>query len=614
MRTFAEVYSPTGTKLAYIAAIEVATVRERLDQAGTVNLQCALDERVITHLTNGNVVYVYVQEDEELPSLWAAARIIKVSIGETDSALNISIDCRDLIDELRDVTVGFGREYTQQTKQVIFDALVTLKTGWTSSVASSIASELMTARYDGAKALRAIVRTAEETGVHFRSGDTPRLLEIGPFGDDATSPTGRTVRCIKPPSSITPDLLAQDNVLLIESMQQVLDSDQVCNWAIPTGAGEGAAATTLKYTSYKILNVDNTVYRSGAVAEWPIYRRVNAFGVEEYYIDATDGDARREDTPSFKEIGPIANSDLGKQYASDALAEATFAWLNRMRTALESYKFSVNHCPYRIKVGDKVQVEYTGVVEFVPGSGNPLASRAELRYLDVDEPMWVTGVTRSISESGLSQSLEVSTVDRYIMDDTDIVVELAEKMQVTNLAVKSYTTSYEKTYYDDTGNNGSAYSPARFRFRAADNVSDVVKVFISFRTFPLVDSTASQANFAGSTYQLWWQLTDGYNYPSDVSLWVNNVDVTADYGPSGLQWNDGGVNAALDVQDLDITQLIIDNGIHNETLIEIKCEARTGEVRFNTGYPSLVQTTASNGRVEMTFNITVNVRDIVPGG
>lgn len=609
MRTFAEVYSSAGVRLAFISAIISTTVRDKLDAAGTLNLQCALDERVITHLVNPNIIYVYAQQDDEPPALWCAGRIIKVSITETDNALGISIDGRDLIDELRDYTVGMGRQYSAQTAQTVYDGLVTLAPGWTTDVDSSIASNLLTARYDGAKALKAIGRTVKEMGVHFRNGDTPRVLEIGPFGDRALSPQGKGVRAIKPPSSITPGLLEQDEVLLIENMAVVTDSDEIINWAMPTGSGEGAAATTLKYTTYKIFNTDNTTYQTGTASTYPIYYRLNDFGIAEYYIDASDGAAQRQESPVFKEIGPISNSDLAQQYASDALADATMAWLTRMRTALTVYKFSVQHCPYVIKVGQQIRLQYRGVAPMV---GDPHASQPELRYINVDELVWVTGVTRQLSESGLVQTFEVATIDRHLMDDTDLVVELAERMQVQNLSVKTRVATYEKTYYDEVGNNGDD-APAVFLLRMKDTVVDVLDVRISFRTFPLRSTTASQALFGSSTYELWWQLTDSYNYPSDVTLVVNGVDVTADYTDDGNDWNDGGVNAALDVQDLDITQLVRENGIHETTEIQLFCALRVGEVRFNTGYPSLVQGTASNGKVEMTFNITVLVRDITPG-
>ena len=160
-------------------------------------------------------------------------------------------------------------------------------------VDSSIASNLLTARYDGAKALKAIGRTVKEQGVHFRRGDTARVLEVGPFGDRALSPQGKGVRAIQSPSSVTPGLLKQDEVLLIENMSVVTDSDEIVNWAMPTGSGEGAAATTLKYTSYKIFNTDNSTYQAGAASTYPIYYRLNDFGIEEFYIDASDGVAQR---------------------------------------------------------------------------------------------------------------------------------------------------------------------------------------------------------------------------------------------------------------------------------------------------------------------------------
>jgi hypothetical protein len=67
MQVWADVYNSTGVKVAVIDQLVSAGATRRLDQAGTFDLQCALDEDVITHLVTGNEVALYVQEDRRTP-------------------------------------------------------------------------------------------------------------------------------------------------------------------------------------------------------------------------------------------------------------------------------------------------------------------------------------------------------------------------------------------------------------------------------------------------------------------------------------------------------------------------------------------------------------------
>ncbi len=607
MRIWAEVYDSSGAKVAWIESLISANASARLDEAGTFDLQCGLRQDVIDYLIRDNEIALFAQEDNEQPVEWLRGIIIKARVQETGDNLSISISGRDLMEELRRVVVGLGRSYTAQTLQVIMTSLASLVSGWTASVETAYASQLQTARFDGTKVLKAMLQSTKQTGLHIRYGST-RQVQIGVFGELATTPSGEPIWAIKPPSSIGRELYSNNAVLLIDQISMTEDGDTLVNWAIPMGAGEGSAATTLKDTTYEIFNTDNTVYQAGNPSTYPIYRRINSNSIVEYYIDATLGDDEHQDTLSFKEIGPIANSALANQYASDALADACMASLARTRVPNTTYTLTVKKVRVDLQPGDKIHVQFKGIVPMV---GDPTATRPTLTYIDVDEDLWVMEISRNFSDSGINTTLKVSTVDKHVQDDTDIIVEVLDRSEVNNLSIKTRTTSYEKTYYDNVGNNGSAYRPATFRFRAKNTVTDVVAVLFSFRTYPL-DATTASIWIAPTTFQLWWQETDGYNYPSDVSIWVNGTDVTAALAPGGVQWNDGGTNAALNVEDLDITQYIIDNGIHNETVVELKCESRVGEVRFNSGYTSTVQSTASHGIVEATFNITTNVRDIVP--
>jgi len=589
MRIWAEVYDSDGTKLAFIDTITSCNTADKLDEAGTFDLQCALDQDVIDYLTASSEVVIYAQEDNETPVVWTRGTITKPRTGETAENVSVSRSGRDQINELNFRTVGLGRAYNAQTISTIMADLVALVPGWTVDVESAAGAMLQTARFDGSKVLRAILQSCKQAGLHIRRGTASRTLEVGAFGTAAALSNGQPIWAMRAPSSVTPELYANDAVLLIDSVSVTEDSDPVVNWAIPMGAGEGTAATTLKDTTYTILNSDNTTYRAGTTPTYPIYRRVNDFDIDEYYIDASDGDDIREDTLNFKTIGPIANSSTAKQLASDALADAAMQSLARTRVAQFSLDLSVRKMRVSVQPGDLIHVQYKGMV---PTAGSVKATRPTLTYIDVDDDFWVMGVQHTASESGFTHKLQVSTIDRKVMNETDLMVEVLDRTEVRNVVPGIQPYNFDNTWQDSIANT---YKNAVFPFKVNSYVTNLPAVIVHWRTLPLwipafyIPLTPPEFN---------WEVRVSYNYPSDVRMFVNGVDVTSIYGPSGDSWNLGGVNAALDVT-CDISRLIEAAGIYNTHTIHFTCGSRIGPVEVYS--PPRTNAGASTGIVELSI-------------
>jgi hypothetical protein len=599
MRIWAIVYDSDGLKVAQIDRLISANTSSRLDEAGTFDLQCALDADVINYLISGNEVALFAQEDEETPLQWTRGKIVKPRNQETADNVSISRAGRDQLNELNFRTVGLGRSYSAQTVETIIDDLVELVPSWSADVDTAVAALLKTGRYDGSKVLRAISQSCKQWGLHFRLGTDSRTLEVGAFGVAATTDSGDAIWAVQVPSSIEPRLYSRDDLLFIDTISVTEDSDPILNWAIPMGAGEGTAATTLKDTSYEILNSDNTVYRAGSSTPYPIYRRVNDFGIAEYYVDASDGDEQHQDTLSFKNIGPIANSSTAKILASNALANATFATLTRTREALTSYTLSVRKMRVNVRPGDLIYVQYKGMVSTPSG---------RLTYIDVDEYLWVMSVQHSASESGFTHTLQVSTIDRHVMDETDILIEVLDRTETRNVSIQTFPNTFTYVYTDTIGWNGGNKT-ASFRLKFKDYVTDIISVRLSFRTFPL-DATTSVADL--SPFEYFWTLQQSYNYPSDITVEINGIDRSVALGAPSGAWNFGGTNAALDVADLDITEYIVDaiGGMFQTHSIEFNADTRVGEVKYSSSFPSVVQSTASAGKVEAVLEVLTTCRAI----
>ncbi len=599
MRIWADVYDSSGVKVAFIDKLISANSSTILDQAGTFDLQCALDEDVIRYLTAGNEVALMAQEDEETPLQWTRGKIVKPRNQETADNVSISRGGRDQLNELNFRTVGLGRSYNAQTVRTIADDLVELVPGWSANVETASASALKTARYDGSKVLRAISQSCKQWGLHFRLGATSRTLEIGEFGTAATTPSGQAIRAMQAPSSIGPELYSNDAVLLIDSISVTEDEDPVLNWAIPMGAGEGTAATTLNNTSYKILNSDNTVYRAGTTPTYPIYRIVNDFGIVEFHVDgrASTDDEIRQDTLNFKTIGPIANSSTAKTLASNALADATFQSLARTREALTSYTLSVRKMRVSVQPGDLIHVQYKGMVPTVSGG---------FTYIDVDEDLWVMQVQHSASESGFTHTLQVSTIDRHVMDETGLLVEVLDRTETRNVSVQTFPfvfqDSSERVVQGSTLPSDAQYKPATFSLQIPDFCTEVIRVDLTVVTRPLYSMTdVGPDNFFGSTAHALdysFAVYPSTNYPSDITISIDGVDRTVALGGP---WNASAGNLAVDVT-LDISEYIVDaaGGLYQDHSIVFAAGYKTAEVRVNTSHNNQTAN-SSNGIIEAKF-------------
>lgn len=618
MRVTADVYDTNGNKTGTgpVLAIKSASVTEQLDGAGTFSLDLAVDERVLT-LINEAEVRVNVQTYDNQPAMeWVRGIIRDNEIQDQESGTSITVSGPDTMDELTERTVGIGRSYDTQPMSTIINGLVGLVPDWSATVESAVASDLQSTRFDGANVLQALLRCTSEKGIHVRNGLTTNTLEIGAFGSAVLNSSGQPVRAIKAPSEPNVELQQNDTVIFIDRISRSSKSDDVVNWCIPIGAGEGSAALTLRDTTYTIYNEDGTPYRAGVYAsKYPIFRRVNANGIIEYYIDASGGKRMRQATVAFKEIGAIGNSDAAKQMAANALVQAAIAYLDRQKVALVTYRFSAKNVQARIRPGDKLPVEYQGRMEILDESRS---SQPRLTYMEVDESFWVLKVTKRISADSITHDFEVATVDRYAMDTTKIMVSMMEAMQARNLSVQTSLYVYQDSDADVIQGGftaSSAHKDAIFTFNVSDIVTDVIKVELQIETKPLyvLAGTGLDNQYGSSVHasDYWFSVQFSPNYPSDITVTIDGVDVTSALGGP---WNPSAGNLPVK-ETLDITPYIVNaiSGLYQDHQIVFTAGAKSGDAVIpstpaHTSYPS---GDVSHGIVKAKFLVTGTARATV---
>lgn len=586
MKLWADIYDTTDTKIGVVKTLTGCTVTKALDDIGSLSFSApATDDDAFNLLTNERRVRLFIEHDDVSRELGRGI-IRKVTVNSSASGFTLNCDCVGSMDALNRKSVLLGRSFTNTAISSIASTLVGLVSGWSVGVDAGLGNQ--TARYDGVSVFKALLRMAEEKGLHVREGATANTLEIGAFGDDCG------VMAVGVTHS-NPQLLLNDNIVLIDSITQETDSRDVVNWIVPMGAGEGSAAQTLKGAT---ATGDYTIGTMTAPDGSTLYYLTDVTSVLQY--------GQTEKIVSFKEIGAVSNSATAKVYAANALFDAASAWLDRNKDPLTTYKLTVRKPRAVIRAGQKITVSYRGFVE----TGNGSEELVPISLQNVS--LWIMKVTERISESGDVLDLQVSTVDRYQNDTKKIMVDAIESMQARNVSVQTFPAwiinSSKDFIQTDSVVGGFSWKPATFKMKIDDMVTDVVKVKLQFKTETLFAT-------AQVTTSLTWtpiynqRILKGTTYPYNVSLLINGVDVTSALGGP---WGSG--TSAADV-DLDITTYIVNasGGIYQDHSIEFQCALLS--VAATENYPNYAASStilASNGVIYCETRALVMTRAVIP--
>lgn len=386
MRLWAEVFDPNQAKVGEAYALTGASVSSALDTAGTFSLRCpASADQTVDLLAQLRRVRIWVEQDGAVRAL-GSGTIRERSVDESESGATVTVTGPDAMDDLTRKSTLIKREYTSTSISTIATRLVNLVPGWSIEVDSGLGSTTM--RFDGVSVLKALIRVAEENGLHLRLGTSPNTLEMGAFGDD------NGLIALKP-GSITHDLDEADNVVLVNNLKQKQVSRDLVNWIIPVGDGDIDTALDLSGSSHSVAHI------------------LGPDGVRQlYYLsdqDSIDAYGQIEKVLRFKEV-----------VTADALYAAASAKLARLSVPLETYSMSVRKNRASIRPGDQMQVKYKGRVPTVAGY---------FTYINLNDFFWVLKVTQDVSDTGVSTNLDIATIDRYNTSMAEIVVSALEDIK-----------------------------------------------------------------------------------------------------------------------------------------------------------------------------------------
>lgn len=473
MQILIDVLDASGNRLGdgpVLSASSVSLTRT-LDGSGTIAINCpASDERATELLQAERRIRVYVEDTGGLRIVGEGV-IRQRKIRNTSGGATLSVDGPDIMDELKRRSVTLALIYNQQTVSTVASGLIALVPGWSVSVDAGIASDVVDARYDGVSVLKALQNLAMRYGYHLRLNDAgTRTVTIGAMGAD----NGLRLHGV---GTVSQSLLNNNLVMPVESINFGEDSESICNWLLPIGAGEGIAALTLEKST-----LSGTPYT--------INTQAGPDGTTLYYIEDSTSIAaygQIEKVGQFKDIAPLSNSTVDTRNAADALYTAAVEHLTRYKDPQETYSVTVKSVKNNLLPGDKIHLEYKGQVYHTDGWFD---------YLDIRDDFWIMKVRESITGSGIGVTLDLSSVDRRQDTVEETVLSAIESIELKNLkptisgSIRSYVYS----------RNIDSTHPAVVPIEITGATMEVQRVRLRIKTTPF-EAVASAAASGGSSTQ-----------------------------------------------------------------------------------------------------------------
>lgn len=600
MNLWADIYDSSGNRLGGgPVPLRDAAVTRRLDGVGSIQFSVpGTDQRAVDLLVNEAHARIYYQANEAAGIRELGRGVIR-RIRAAGSVDNWSLICDgpDDLDALTRVSTLLGRKFSAKTVSQISTTLVGLVSGWSASASGGNTTD---SRFDGMSVFKALLALAEQQGLHVRAGSSANVVEIGAFGSDSG------LRLVNA-AQMTPALEANDDVLLIESLNVEKNSEAVCNRLYPLGAGIGEAWLTLEdATRSTPYTVQSTTGPDGKTLYYlQDSASVSAFGVI-------------EKVGKFSQIAPLSNSAADMENAANALYDISAAWLQRYALRQDVYDVTARKGRTSVRPGDQIQLIYKGLVT---RDGEVVA------YVDLDQAMWVLEATERVGIEGAALDLKLATVDRHEMDAAQIVIGALEELQIDGVSVKPYfnrvawvyfnpiiaplyavtmpvrfgnatqrlnrclvhfstksfvspvstavtNTTHHHPYMSDGGYpSGPPYGPFEWKTPSMNSGVYLLAPFLAEypATYNLPFDTGVEDNEDFITLQ--FAPIEDTQTPTGIRLYVDGVDRTTALGGPWAP-SDGEVT----IEDLDITAYILASTLQQEHTVQLQCTLGQGAV------------------------------------
>jgi hypothetical protein len=626
LRFWMDVFNAAGERQGqgFISTVESLTIKRVLDGVGNFSITLPETDPNVKDLVEDESrvkLYVIVGDDESADyekRLLISGIIRKRTSSETTSGWTMNCTGDDELDELTRENVMIGLEYNAQnhspvdenwTLEEIVNDLLSLVSGWTLDIDETTAALEHYARFDGMNIIEVLIELSKQRGVHFRSGDTSGVLEVGSMGE------WNNLSLVQP-DRFNPDVYNNDDIGFIQDIRITSDTSNVWNKVAPFTSGDGETRLDLE----PVLALRGTAFGDPYDIETEVRNGKTFYFLQDDSSIANYGVINRG--PALYDQIQIqsGNSPEDILAAADALYDITAVDLGRHSVKLETFDVTAVKLVRNVRVGDKIHMTYKGrvqreldddTIEFLPER-------------NINALFWVMAVTETINASGLTTRLSIASIDRVEVDDREIIVGEIKRAQVERLAIKAYTSNF---MYPDRQEIDSTHD-AVFQMELTTRVLRVRQVTLRIITMPfrttsqggaaggdhrhrvaaftgavpfngaaLFNATFNFATISGTpvastmamslaadwytegasgthTHDPVYGIEDDTEYPEDITVDVDGVDVTS------LLANRGTISTGID-EAIDITEYIANSsgGLQSLHEITVGCLAGQGLVK-----------------------------------
>jgi hypothetical protein len=596
MRLLIDVKDASGNKIGEgpVMSAQGCTIGRELSATGSIFVSVPIaDERALSLMTNKRrlAIYGWDTPGDERRTLGTGI-IEEPSFNFSDGQFRSGFSGPDYLGELKDANTWIGWKQDNVAPGTVITALMTwantelgLTSGWSAEVGDIAGYDPISVRFDGVSVLKALQAVVDQIGCHFRlSGD--RSISVGPFGDASG------LRVLQP-QHVPQELLGNDDVILVDQLTITYKSVDIVNRIVVLGPGDAEAALTLKLATRTTPYTVQSMTRNGIT----LYYIEDAASIAAYGVI--------ERTFQAKNIAALSNSTADLTNAANALYDLASAWLQRNAVLHDVYKISVKKTKANILPGQTARVDYKGLA--YDEQGNPV------KWVNLADDLWVISAAERVGLESSNVDLSLSTVDKAIMNEADVVIGMLEDLRIGGVVVKPYlskdTINPPAEAIDSThdvefplafGNYTTKINQVIFRLRTrpfrtlasggdhrhrvgnyitTSGTPNVQRRFVvagnasggnAFSIFldALSTDPATDLYTFDSSGDLTFGIGDDTSTPVNINIYVDDVLVESGLAPAG-----GNLE-----HEVDITSYFSETGFQGDHTIKITCGSGQGQV------------------------------------
>ena len=458
-----------------IVSVPQVTRRQALDRIGKWGFPFSVADPVLPDAENKDY-RVFWEHNGQVHNLGECSYL---SHNIDASGRQVNVEAAGRLRDLSRVSVT-QKSFDGATDDVndVITWLVGLLTGWSEGSVDTVAKAApLDFWYENV--YQSVDLLARTFGLHFREGSTAKTLDFGAFGASSgvLAVGGDELQ-------FEPSFHQNNDVVALAAVKVSYKGDQVVNRLIPFGGAVGVATIDLS---------EVTATQPG----YPVVTDTLPDGGNYYYIEDTASQTTYGlTTRRFlrKDLRPISNSPLSREFAANVLYEAALASLLNLKDRQTVYELSVTGwVPNSVQVGDKISVLYRGVAQTRQG---------QQVWLDISDSgkgkeFYVLEIAETFGD-GVTATLKIN--ENAVHEETveELLANAINSFEQAQVHVQPTISRYTVGPYTKRVSQSPAVS-AEFSFKLGLETLNVFYVKLLIKGEPLKSSIESVAGSSTTT-------------------------------------------------------------------------------------------------------------------